>query len=167
MRLGAQRVSPEELAECQADIRKAQTIRGPRAIICLLCGRLFGALTGHLRTHKISRAEYRNKFGYRDDDPLASAEYEESLRRRRKPLHHPLLGEIILAVGSREYWCEIEHLAQLLTEYALTRDPQMEQEVARGMARLGFFDVRTNKPSGANFSLSFDGIAGLTEQFRG
>jgi hypothetical protein len=59
-----QYLTPEELAECQANPEKAFTIRGDEWIACLECGRLLKFIravgpAAHLKEHGISDEQYR------------------------------------------------------------------------------------------------------------
>jgi hypothetical protein len=67
------RITPEELASCQADIRKAKTLRAPDHIICLECGRTLRRVSAqHLGEHGLSAAQYKTKWGYNSGSGLVS-----------------------------------------------------------------------------------------------
>jgi ROS/MUCR transcriptional regulator protein len=67
------RVTPEELASCQADIRKARALRSPDHIVCLECGRALKRISAqHLREHAQTQAQYKTKWGYNSGSGLAS-----------------------------------------------------------------------------------------------
>jgi hypothetical protein len=75
--------SAEQLAQCQADLLLAKTIRGPEAIVCLECGLLCKCIRPtHLREHGLSAAEYREKWGYSQRTGLISDRLAAGLRRR-------------------------------------------------------------------------------------
>jgi predicted transcriptional regulator len=72
-------VTPEELKACQADPRKAKTIRSPNGIVCLDCGETLETLSRHLGlVHAMTADRYRKKWGYNKNTPLCS----ENLTRK-------------------------------------------------------------------------------------
>ena len=74
------RVTPEELASCQADVRKAKALRSPDHIVCLECGRALKRISAqHLREHALTRAGYKTKWGYNSGSGLASQSLSKKL----------------------------------------------------------------------------------------
>jgi hypothetical protein len=91
-----QRLTPDELAECQRDPTKVWTIRGPKWIACILhgCGELHEQLGHHLRVrHQMTAAAYKAQPGADGITPtfskgasLLCVELRERLSKKRKKL---------------------------------------------------------------------------------
>lgn len=90
------RLSPEELARCQADPTLAWTIRGPKWVACLEagCGALCESLGPHLRRyHCLTAPEYKRARGFDGVTPrlnkgasLLSHALRDRLSKRRRKL---------------------------------------------------------------------------------
>lgn len=78
-------VTPEELKACQADPRRAKTIRGPNVIVCLDCGDMLETLSRHLGlVHAMTADQYRKKWGYNKNTALCAENLGRKFSGRMK-----------------------------------------------------------------------------------
>ena len=65
-----------------------------KKIQCHICGQLFPRLSNHIRAHKISGADYKEKFGLNKTTPLQIKELSEQQSARSAFMYrlHPQLG---------------------------------------------------------------------------
>lgn len=116
-------VMPEELEACLQDPRKAKTIRGDGAIVCLECGQALRSLNIHLRvTHGLTAAQYKAKPGqhavtrrYNAGSGLVCVELSQkfqklSRRQKRRPLPRHPREKLRLFLGkARQYERSMEY----------------------------------------------------------
>lgn len=134
--------TPEELAECRADPRKAKTIRGRDWIVCLgrkteagagldqKCGQLLSGMlnNAHLREHGYKSAvEYKDEWGYDRKTALVSETLAAKLRARHR---NPHIGEMGRAVLESYRRSGKKHHGPASLESRLNRSDRM-----RGIAR--------------------------------
>src|ERR1700683_3312162 len=130
-------VTPKQLTESRSDIRKGKTIRGPSSIVCLECGQLCGRLDHHiLRSHHLSRAVYRRKFGYSDTDPLVSKDFAAKRQAQWEKMRTPRRRAMAFKKDSEHFWHEVDRLAKLLEEWGLTRSDKTEREIKQSLEKL-------------------------------